>query len=381
MDWMTVVTAAAVAAAAFMGWKLYWVKRDVYDFADRLEKKLDHILVYGEADCDRGYVSAGKPDCGGGYSEEQPDYDRGYISAGKQDRDGGYSEEQPDFELDLGAGVSCAEDCMEEYEDTLWGKVCEKLQRVDHVWQRKEEAAREEKKMMRELISDISHQTKTPIANLKIYLEILQDEEMSGMGKIFLEKLEGQTEKLDFLLQSMVKMSRLETGIIQIQSERSDLMDTLRRAVAAVVRKAEQKQIRLYVEPPFWGDSADIGEKEEAHGAVRIRHDQKWTEEAVFNILDNAVKYTEPGGTVRIAVTVQEIFARISIRDSGRGIAQERQAEIFTRFYREPEVHGQEGIGIGLYLARKITELQGGYIEVCSEPGAGADFRIYLPKD
>ena len=110
-----------------------------------------------------------------------------------------------------------------------------------------------------------------------------------------------------------------------------------------------------------------------------IRHDSKWTEEAIYNILDNALKYTEPGGKIHIQTERQELFFKISISDTGKGIAPERQAEIFTRFYREPEVHDKPGVGIGLYLARTIMELQKGYIEVQSEIGKGACFRLYFP--
>ena len=216
---------------------------------------------------------------------------------------------------------------------------------------------------MKELISDISHQTKTPAANLKLCMEILQDEPMSDRAEEFLKSMESQIGKLDFLIQGMVKISRLETGVIRIRDHETDLRATIGRAVAAVVPRAEQKQIRLYVE---------------CDRDIRVRHDGKWTEEAIFNLLDNAVKYTERGGSIRIETVVQEIFTQIRIRDTGKGIAPERQAEIFTRFYREPEVHEQEGVGIGLYLARKIVELQKGYIEVKSEVGEGAEFRICL---
>lgn len=114
---------------------------------------------------------------------------------------------------------------------------------------------------------------------------------------------------------------------------------------------------------------------------LRLNHDKKWTEEAIFNVLDNAVKYTRSGGKICVKVTRQEIFTKISVQDNGKGILPERQAEIFTRFYREPEVHEQSGVGIGLYLTRKILELQNGYIEVHSDLGKGADFCIYLPND
>ena len=83
-----------------------------------------------------------------------------------------------------------------------------------------------------------------------------------------------------------------------------------------------------------------------------LKHDKKWTAEAIFNILDNAVKYTEVGGNIHIVVCRQELFTKISIEDTGKGIALERQATIFTRFYREPEVHDNDGIGIGLIFSK-----------------------------
>ncbi len=313
---MIVLTVCALLLAAFLGRKLYLLKQDVYRFADQLEKSLDGII------------------------------------SGKEPGE--------DCEDEVCGDVVCG-DC--EDEDTLWGKICEKLRRADHIWQRKEMESLSEKNKMKELISDISHQTKTPVANLKLCMEILQDEPMSERAEEFLNSMEGQIEKLDFLIQGMVKISRLETGVITIRDQESDLRATIGRAVAAIVPKAEEKQIRLYVD---------------CDREVQIRHDGKWTEEAIFNLLDNGVKYTDAGGSIHIEVKAQEMFTQICIRDTGKGIAPERQAEIFTRFYREPEVHEQEGIGIGLYLARKIIELQKGYIEVKSEVGEGAEFRIYL---
>lgn len=300
---MIILTLCAVLFSIALAWKMWKLKKEIYQFTEELEKSLDDMI-------------SGKE-----------------LPAAGQD------------------------------EDTLWGKIYEKLWRFNHIWQKKEEESLSEKNKMKELVSDISHQTKTPIANLKLCMEILQDEPMPERAEEFLNSMDSQIGKLDFLLQGMVKISRLETGVIRIRDQESDLRETIGRAVAAIVPKAEKKQIRLCVE---------------CDREVRIRHDGKWTEEAIFNILDNAVKYTEAGGSIHIEVAVQEIFTRISIRDTGKGIAPERQAEIFTRFYREPEIHEQEGIGIGLYLARKILELQKGYIEVKSEVGEGAEFRLYL---
>ena len=257
-------------------------------------------------------------------------------------------------------------------EDSLWDKVYERLRRIENIWSRREEESVAGKKQIKEQISDISHQTKTPIANIKIYLELLDnEEENTEKQREYLEKIEGQTEKLDFLLKSMVKMSRLETGIIEIHKKPCSIYETLGRAVAAIVPKAEKKKIGIYVDCPE---------------NLMLCHDSKWTEEAIFNILDNAVKYTKEdcppkSRNIQIGVAVQEFFTKISFKDSGKGIAMDRQAEIFRRFYREPEIHDQEGIGVGLYLARKIITMQDGYIDVQSEPGKGSCFRIFLPNN
>lgn len=251
-----------------------------------------------------------------------------------------------------------------ELEDSLWGRTGTQLAKAGNVFQKKEEESVREKERVKGLISDISHQTRTPVANIKLYLELLGDEELSQSGQEFLEKIQGQMEKIDFLMQSMVKMSRIETGILQIRKEDKNLYETIRHAVASVVPEAAQKKIALYV---------DCEEE------MFIRHDSKWTEEAIYNVLDNALKYTESGGKIHIQAERQELFVKLSISDTGKGIAPERQAEIFTRFYREPEVHDKPGVGIGLYLARTIMELQKGYIEVQSEVGRGASFRLYFP--
>lgn len=249
--------------------------------------------------------------------------------------------------------------------DDLWGKIYDRLVRLSHLYTHKNLEISEEKDKLKELVSDISHQTKTPIANIKLYLEMMADETDSDRNQDYLKKMNGQVDKLDFLLQSMVKMSRLETGTIKIQKQIAPLTDTLAMAISNVVIKAEKKNIKI-----------DVQYDER----LELNHDKKWTAEAIFNILDNAVKYTNDGGNIHIVVCRQELFTKISIEDTGKGIAPERQATIFTRFYREPEVHDNDGIGIGLYLAREIITLQNGYIEVQSQVGQGSTFMIYLPN-
>lgn len=251
-----------------------------------------------------------------------------------------------------------------ELEDSLWGRTGTQLAKVEQIFQKKEEDSLREKERIKGLISDISHQTRTPIANINLYMELLEEEELSRNGQKFLSKIKDQMEKIQFLMQSMVKMSRLEAGILQIHKEDKNLYETIRHAVAGIVPEAAVKGIDLYVD---------------CEEDMKIPHDSKWTEEAIYNILDNALKYTEPGGEIHIHTEQQEMFYKLSISDTGKGIAPERQAQIFTRFYREPEVHDKPGVGIGLYLARTIMELQRGYIEVRSEAGRGACFHLYFP--
>lgn len=115
-------------------------------------------------------------------------------------------------------------------------------------------------------------------------------------------------------------------------------------------------------------------------GVISLAHDRKWTSEALFNILDNAVKYTLEGGTICVTVQNWEFYVKIDITDSGKGIAENRQGMIFKHFYREEEVHDVEGIGVGLYLAREIVTMQGGYIKVSSAVGRGSTFSVFLPN-
>ncbi len=250
-------------------------------------------------------------------------------------------------------------------QDDLWGKVYEKLCRISDLYTHRDQKLNEEKENLKELVSDTSHQMKTPLANMKLYQELLSDEVNTPEGAEYLAKMGKQVDKLDFLLQSMVKISRLETGTIKIAKSEYPISEILALAIGAVVPEADRKSIQIHVA---------------YDEALRLEHDKKWTAEAVFNILDNAVKYTNENGNIYISVYREEIFTKISITDTGKGIPLERQGTIFNRFYREPEVHDTEGVGIGLYLARKIISMQNGYIKVESEPGKGSTFHIYLPN-
>ena len=108
--------------------------------------------------------------------------------------------------------------------------------------------------------------------------------------------------------------------------------------------------------------------------------DPKWTQEAIHNLVDNAVKYTAPGGEIVLSAADYPMFSVVHIRDTGPGIAEEEQPRIFQRFYRGTAHRSEEGVGIGLYLVRSIAQGQGGYVKVSSQPGKGSTFSLYLPR-
>lgn len=251
----------------------------------------------------------------------------------------------------------------EVLEDSLFAKLQEKLLRTNHIFALREQKNKKEREQLQSLISDISHQSRIPIANQRIYLDLLAEEVQSEEGMQALRSLEHQMERLQFLMESMIKLSRMESGMIQIRKKPQDLMETIRKAVAGIVVEASKKNQQLSVDGPT---------------QLTVMHDAKWTTEAIGNVLENAVKYTDEDGQIRVTVRRQEIFTVVEVTDTGRGIAAERQAQIFGRFYREPEVHERPGIGIGLYLTRKIMEAQDGYVDVVSKPGVGATFRLHL---
>ena len=221
----------------------------------------------------------------------------------------------------------------------------------------------EEKDRIKSVISDVSHQTKTPIANLLLYSELLLEEELPNTARQNVEAIHRQSEKLRFLIDALVKLSRMENGIISLAPRSAALQPLLMRLSEQYAPAAEKRGLYLRVE-------------DTAASAV---FDPKWTAEALANIIDNAVKYTERGGITLSAVNY-DMFARIDISDTGAGIPESEQSKIFARFYRAEDVKDKDGVGIGLYLARQIISGEGGYIKLRSAVGAGSTFSVFLPR-
>lgn len=262
------------------------------------------------------------------------------------------------------SGKECVQNTDSE---TVFAKIAHRLFRLYDIMQENRRNVDAERKELQTLVSDISHQVKTPVSNLKMVTDTLLTKDVSAQEQEnFLQGIKEQVEKLDFLLQALVKCSRLETGTISLEKRVCRLFDTLVQAMGGIVYAAEKKEIAVSVDCPEY---------------LTLSHDSKWTAEALFNLLDNAVKYTPEGGSISVSVVAWELYVEIKVTDTGKGISESNQAAIFRRFYREEEVHDQQGVGIGLYLAREIVTRQGGYIKVISEPGQGSAFSIMLPVE
>ena len=193
-------------------------------------------------------------------------------------------------------------------EESLFYKINYRLGRLYEVMQENKNSIAKERADLQELISDISHQVKTPIANLKmINNTLLENEVPPQKQKEFLTAQASQLDKLGFLMQAMIKTSRLETGVISLEQRQQPVYDTLAAALGGILLNAEKKKIDVQVECPEHLDA---------------RHDRKWTSEALFNILDNAVKYTPAGGQIRVSVEGWEMYVKIDIADTGIGISE-----------------------------------------------------------
>lgn len=249
--------------------------------------------------------------------------------------------------------------------ETLFARINHRLMRLYEIlWENRRQAAKE-REQIQMLVSDISHQIKTPVSNLRMVTDTLLTKPVTDQERMeFIQGISTETDKLDFLFQALIKTSRLESGAIRLEKTDGLIYDTLAQAMSGIVYSAEKKKIDVTVHCP---------------DCLHVFHDRKWTAEALFNLLDNAVKYTDEGGQITVLVEQWEMYVKIDVSDTGKGIAESRQASVFRRFYREEEVHDEQGVGIGLYLTREIITRQGGYIKLVSEVGKGSTFSVFLP--
>ncbi|MCX4303238.1 MAG: HAMP domain-containing histidine kinase [Clostridia bacterium] len=250
-------------------------------------------------------------------------------------------------------------------EEQLDSKLSSKLYKLGNIINAKMEKNSQSKKEIQEMVSDIAHQIKTPIANIRMYSDTISNNDLSKeKEQEFLEIITGQVDKLEFFTDSLTKMSRLETNMIVLNKEQAKIIECLEKAKEQAQSLAEKKNINIEI-------NGDI--------SATIKYDKKWTLEVICNILENAIKYTNDNGKIEINIEKLESFLKIDITDNGIGIESENINNIFKRFYREQKVHNIEGVGIGLYLSKTIIEQQNGYIKVKSKVNEGSTFSVFLP--
>lgn len=251
-----------------------------------------------------------------------------------------------------------------DVEEGEYSALIGKIRQIQEVLGSHAQNAENEKEQVKSLVSNMSHQLKTPLANLSLYTEILAKDELTPERRTeFAGKMQRQIDKLNWIVESLSKMVKLEQNIDDFEVQETMIRQTILDAVDTVYEKLEKKQIRLEMEP---------------FEDMRLYHNRKWTVEVFVNLLENAVKYTEKGGSIFIRIKTYELYTEIQFADTGRGIRQEEQVRIFKRFYRSPEVEHTEGSGIGLYLSNLILEKEKGYITVSSIYGKSSCFSVFL---
>lgn len=249
------------------------------------------------------------------------------------------------------------------YDESQLSRLESKWMRYLTISQQSLQKVEQERASIKELVTDISHQIKTPLSNIILYSQLLQEQAQDEDSKKLATQIFQQSEKLQFLIQSLIKTSRLESGTFQITPRKNRIFAAIEDIMHQLEEKATAKRIHV---------------ENRVDENLSASFDRKWTTEALFNILDNAIKYSPPDSRIKITAQAYEIYVAVKIQDQGKGISEEEIPRIFDRFYRGKDAALEEGVGIGLYLSRQIIEAQSGYITVRSQPGKGSEFLVYL---
>ncbi|MGL4741512.1 MAG: sensor histidine kinase [Sarcina sp.] len=230
------------------------------------------------------------------------------------------------------------------------------------------EALGKEKIKLKNIINDISHQFKTPIAAMTMYSDILKDADNMNKDEVdyFMNLTNEQISRMDWLVKTLLKYARLEGEVVEYKKSKQSLNDTVRECVAHFEMMAKEKEINL-----LFKDSIE---------EITFYHDRKWVQEAIMNIIKNALEHTDRDGTVSIKVMESEVFVRVEIEDNGEGIEIDEIPKIFERFHKGSNSINPTSIGIGLSLSKSIIEGNGGSITVKSTLGVGSNFIISFIK-
>jgi two-component system sensor histidine kinase BaeS len=230
---------------------------------------------------------------------------------------------------------------------------------------------RRDRDRSRDFLADVSHELRTPIAALMTFNELLTDQagEDPAARAEFLESSRVQLERLDWLAQNLLELSKLDSGLVLLDLRPDDLRAAVQSATEQAMPAARRRGVDLKLTLPS--------------GPLRIRHDPQRVGQVVTNLVGNAIKFTPKGGSVDVVVAPHGEGARIDVTDTGTGIDAAELPRIFERFYRGSlanEARGS-GSGLGLAIVRSIVDMHGGSVTVDSRLGAGSRFSVFLPRD
>lgn len=250
-------------------------------------------------------------------------------------------------------------------EDTLVSKIQNQLMRLRNINDSYSFKMKNERDNTQKLITEIAHQLRTPLLNIRTYTHLLEDSDLSvDKHEQYVSAIQSSELKLSFLVEGFVKMSRFENHLIQIKPNSDNLSQTVLDAITQVYTKAVRKGIEISIRQAT---------------AITAPHDPNWLGEALYNILDNSIKYSPPNSTIIVTLKKSKMFTEIIIRDFGKGIEKGEESKIFSRYYRGINVENEEGYGIGLYLCREIISQHSGVIKVHRET-PGLSTIIYLEE-
>ena len=232
---------------------------------------------------------------------------------------------------------------INEFDEKESSKIKSKLIKFLYASQVKEAKINKEKNKTKDLIADISHQTKTPIANLSLYMSLLEEDPKDE----YIDIIKYELNKLNFLIDTLVKSSRLETNIIGLQITPANLKDVVKEVLEEFSTILSEKNIRVIL-------------KDED---LIFDLDERWLKEAIHNLIDNAIKYSPNGSIINISVYKSYLNYNIDIENECQDLSEEALPKIFERFYRGANSVSKEGLGLGLFIAGEIIEKHGGKVK------------------
>jgi len=257
--------------------------------------------------------------------------------------------------------------CDETIKEDRISKLTHKASRIMDMYILEAAQTKEEKETIQGFISDMSHQMKTPLSSISMYADLLIEGNVTpAEQREFYSRIKSGTDSLQWMMDSLIKMSRLEVGAIQLLRTSLSIKQTISDSITSVLASALKKNIDIVV-----AEFEDIP----------LLHDKRWTQEAMVNILENAVKYLDNYGKIEIAVEPLPMYTKITITDCGMGIDKNEWHLIFKRFYRGNNSKSAGGAGLGLYLVSLIMEKQGGYVIVDSVIGEYFSISLFLQNN